>query len=424
MNTTKHLPPLKRGLRVLGRCVGLVAFLVLAMPVILLPAATAVPAWAWIPLAVAGLVLLVLFFRLAPARKGAAVGLGGMLGLAVLAVLASQVLATTPPILDTGGMPLNGSIASLEQVTLNGTRQWISIRGEDATKPVLLFLAGGPGGSQLGAARHALGGLEKQFVVVDWDQPGAAKSFDVTGRRQLTPERYIADAHALVLLLRERFHQDKVYLLGESWGSALGILLVQRYPELFHAFAGTGQMVAFLENDQICYEWALQWARERGDTGKVQRLIGQGPPPYYGRGVARKQAVYLMDTFRYMNQNPAIADNCTNTFRDLAAPEYGLYDKVNWFRGVLDTLGIVYPHLWGVDLRTQAARLEVPVYLLIGRHDINAPVALAEEYFALLDAPKKQIVWFEHSGHTPWVSESDLFVQAMVDVVLAQTEGQ
>jgi pimeloyl-ACP methyl ester carboxylesterase len=87
---------------------------------------------------------------------------------------------------------------------------------------------------------------------------------------------------------------------------------------------------------------------------------------------------------------------------------------------VLDTLGIVYPHLWDVDFRTQATKLDVPVYFLLGRHDINAPVALTEQYVDLLDAPHKEIVWFERSGHTPWVSESDRFVQAMVDTVLAQ----
>ena len=110
-------------------------------------------------------------------------------------------------------------------------------------------------------------------MVVNWEQPGAGKSFDAVKRATLTPERYVEDAHALALLLRERFGQEKIYVLGESWGSALGIMLVQRYPELFHAFIGTGQMVAFLENDEICYDFALQWAQKRGDAKKVETLI-------------------------------------------------------------------------------------------------------------------------------------------------------
>jgi pimeloyl-ACP methyl ester carboxylesterase len=406
-----------------GRLLALLIALLLCLPVVLLPVATTVPAWVWIPLAIGCVALLVLFFWLKPAWQGAVISASGMLVVAALAVIASQAFATTPPIVDAQGQPLPDSIAALERVELNGSRQWVSIRGHDASKPVLLFLAGGPGGSQLATARYALGDLEQHFVVVNWEQPGAGKSFDAVQRATLTPERYIEDARALISYLRQRFGQEKVYVLGESWGSALGIMLVQRYPELFHAFIGTGQMVAFLETDVQCYDFALDWAQTRGDTAKVEKLMQQGPPPYYGQGVAMKQAAYLLDTYSHMNQNPAIADNGANTFRDLAAPEYGLYDKVNWFRGVLDTLGIVYPHLWDVDFRTQATKLDVPVYFLLGRHDINAPVALTEQYFDLLDAPHKEIVWFERSGHTPWVSESDRFVQAMVDTVLAQQTG-
>ncbi len=409
-----------RLLAVLGRLLAFLLALGLCVPVILLPPATAVPAWAWLPLAAADLALLIAFFVLQPAWKRTVIPLAGILVVAFLAVIASQAFAKTPPILGADGKPLPGSIATLEKVTLNGSRQWISIRGRDAGKPVLLFLAGGPGGSQLATARFALGGLEEHFVVVDWDQPGAGKSFDAVKRSALTPERYIQDAYALVMHLRQRFGQEKVYVLGESWGSALGIMLVQRHPELFHAFIGTGQMVAFLETDLMCYDFTLNWARERGDTAKVAKLTQQGPPPYYGRRVALKQATYLLDTYNYMNANPAITDNGFNTWRDLAAPEYGLYDKVSWFRGVLETLGVVYPQLWEVDFRTQATRLDVPVFFLIGRHDINAPTTLTEQYFAVLEAPHKEIVWFEHSGHTPWVAESDAFVQAVVET-LAQT---
>jgi pimeloyl-ACP methyl ester carboxylesterase len=419
--TSQHLTRLQRILAFLGRFVALLAALLLCIPVLLLPQATAVPAWVWIPLGAINVALLVLFFWLKPAWKGAAVALAGVFLVAATAVFASQAFAMTPPITDDQGQPLPGSIAALETVTLNGSEQWVSIRGQDATKPVLLFLAGGPGGSQLATARFALGGLEEHFVVVNWEQPGAGKSFDAVDRAALTPERYIQDAHALIQLLRERFNQEKVYVLGESWGSALGVMLVQRYPELFHAFIGTGQMVAFLETDRMDYDFAMQWARERGDTAKVEALMRQGPPPYYD-DVAWKSATYLLDTYAYMNANPAIADNGANTFRDLAAPEHGLYDKVSWFRGVIETLGVVYPQLWGVDFRTQAPKLEVPVYFLIGRHDINAPTILTEQYYELLDAPHKQIVWFEHSGHTPWVHESARFVQVMADKVLAQTE--
>ncbi len=374
--TTQRLSAfLRQILALFGRFAALLVALLLCIPVLLLPQATAVPAWVWIPLAAINVALLVFFFWRKPAWQGAVIAVAGVFGVGVLAVTASQAFAMTPPITDAAGKPLPGSIATLETVTLNDSEQWVSIRGQDVTKPVLLFLAGGPGGSQLATARYALGGLEEHFVVVNWEQPGAGKSFDAVDRSTMTPERYIEDAHALVMLLRERFGQEKVYVLGESWGSALGIMLVQRFPELFHAFIGTGQMVAFLENDRMCYDFALQWAEERGDAAKVTALSQQGPPPYYGVDVAWQEAAFLMDTFNYMNQNPAIADNGANTFRDLAAPEYGLYDKVKLvprragdaWRGLPATVGCGFPHAGSQPGRTRLLLDRPPRHQCAGR---------------------------------------------------------
>jgi pimeloyl-ACP methyl ester carboxylesterase len=383
------------------------------LPVALLPVSTTVPPSMLILFAMAEVALLVAVFRLGFTVPVILAELAGFVAIALLAIFASQLFASTPPILDVNSKPIPNSIAVLEKVKLGGSDQWITIRGKDLRNPVLLFLAGGPGGSQLVAERRALAGLEDRFIIVNWDQPGAGKSFDAVDRSKLTPDRYITDAHELVLNLRQRFGKEKVYVLGESWGSALGIMVVQRYPELFHAFIGTGQMVAFLENDLICYDFVLRLAAEHGDMKKVEQLKQQGPPPYYGNDVVMKTA-YFLDTFKYMNANPAIANTGFNTLQDLAGSEYGLYDKVNFVRGVLDTFGVVYPQLWDVDFRKQATRLEVPVYFLIGRHDVNAQPKLTEEYFNILTAPHKELIWFERSGHSPWVNESAKFVEVMV----------
>lgn len=162
----------------------LTALLILAfgLPIVLLPLSTPVPPWIWIPLGIAYIALIVAMLRLC-SWKGVVTGIAGMLLIAILAVAISQALAFTPPITDANGNPLPNSIALLEKVNLNGSEQWISIRGKDMDKPVLLFLAGGPGGSQLVTARRALGGLEEHFVVVNWEQPGAGKSFDAVDRQ-------------------------------------------------------------------------------------------------------------------------------------------------------------------------------------------------------------------------------------------------
>jgi pimeloyl-ACP methyl ester carboxylesterase len=348
----------------------------------------------------------------------------GLFALGLLTVLASQLFAYTPAVTDAQGNPLPGSIASLETVKLNGTEQWISIRGKSTHNPVLLWLAGGPGGSQLATVRYHLGGLEERFVVVNWEQPGAGKSSGAVPHSELTVDRYVSDGYALVQYLKARFGVEKVYLAGESWGSALGVWLAQRYPEQFYAFVGTGQMVDFVETEVYDYNFSVDLAQQRGDSAKVEKLKAQGPPPYYTTDATWKQANYLMDGFNYMNEDPAI-DNSDgfNTFQDILSPEYGLYDKVSWVRGVLDSGNVMFPQLWkaDVDFRRDAPTLKVPVYFLIGRHDINAPPALAEEYYRVLNGPHIEWVWFERSGHNPWVTESKAFVDVVVNKVLVQT---
>ena len=333
-------------------------------------------------------------------------------------VVFSQFTASTPNIVDESGNSPENSIAELTQVELNGRKQWISLRGWDTTKPVLLFLAGGPGGTQMGAVRHELSELEKHFVVVNWDQPGSGKSYHAEKIENITVETYIQDGYALTEYLKKRFSQDKIYLVGESWGSGLGIFLVDRFPESYHGLIGAAQMVDFAQTEEMDYAAALEIARAKSDEKIIQKLEKNGIPPYYGKDVTWKSAVYLNYLSGRMAVNPLIANPGYDTIRDIGSPEYGLLDKINYARGVINTYNHVYQQLYEIDLREDYAKLEVPVYFFLGRHDLNAPTSLVEDYAEVLDAPQKEIVWFEHSGHSPWINERDKFVKEVLTCFL------
>jgi pimeloyl-ACP methyl ester carboxylesterase len=328
----------------------------------------------------------------------------------------SQLTAFTPRIVDENGNMPENSISKLIKLDLNGRKQWISIRGWNKNAPVLLFLAGGPGGTQMAAVRHELAELEKHFIVVNWDQPGSGKSYYAEKTKNITAQTYIQDGHALTEYLKDRFSQEKIYLMGESWGSALGIFLVDKYPESYYAFIGTGQMVDFAETERIDYAKALEIAQSKGDTALIERLMANGEPPYYGNDVTWKSAVYLNYLSAYMAANPNIQNPGYNTFRDVGSSEYGLLDKINFFRGIVNTFNHVYQQLYTIDMRTDYIKLDVPVCFFLGRHDVNAPTVLVEEYVQGLDAPDKRIIWFEHSGHSPWINEPEKFVREVLSL--------
>lgn len=296
----------------------------------------------------------------------------------------SQWTASTPKIEG------ENAISELREVTFGGRKQWISVRGENKDAPILLFLAGGPGGSQLAAIRYEMPELEKKFVLVGWDQPGSAKSYGA--RKDLTAEDYLQDGIALTKYLCETFDEEKIYLVGESWGSYLSIMMADHSPNLYHGIVNTGQMVDFLETEIIDYTTALTLCTENGDTDKMTQLIKLGTPPYYGNDVSLKSAQYINYLTSKMNHNPDIKNPGYRTDRDILSVEYGLLDKANYVLGILNTYNDVYQQLYEIDLRESHTQLDVPIKFIIGRHDINAPTSLAAEYFDLLQAPAKEFV--------------------------------
>ena len=359
----------RKAVSFLGRTLLLILTLLLCLPVILLPFTTSVPAWIWILLAIADVALIVLQFRFAIASLGTLGVLGGILLVSLITVAASQFFAATPPIVGADGQPIPNSIASLEKININGTEQWISIRGHDVNKPILLNLGmGGPGGGGF-ATRSLFEPLEKDFVIVSWDEPGTGKSYNAVPISTLTPDRFVEDAYTLTMYLRERFHQDKIYVYGVSWSSIIGVKLVQQHPELFHAYIGNGQMVNTTENDILGYEFALDYLTKKGDNKRLEILRKNGPPPYTGENVTRRYVAFLDELNVYMGM-PRLT--VIVPIVPFFAPEYGYVDKINHTRGIINSFDAIYPQLEDLDFITQAPKLEVPVYLFAGRYDVNA----------------------------------------------------
>jgi pimeloyl-ACP methyl ester carboxylesterase len=305
----------------------------------------------------------------------------------------------------------------MEQVTLGGSQQWITMRGKHAHDPVLLYLNGGPGAGSFPWTALALGPLENHFVVVNWDQPNTGKSYGAVPLVQLTPQRYVSDAQALTQMLRTRFHQDKIYVLGDSWGSMLGIMLVQQHPELFYAYIGSGQMVNTTENDVMGYQLALTYAAKRGDTATVNTLRRNGPPPYVGDGMIWKYVAFFNVLNSYMGEPDY---RLSVLLVPWFAPEYGLLDKVNYERGLIETYTVLYPQLKNLDFTRSAAKLDVPVYFFEGRKDVNAMTSLVEHYYSVLQAPHKELIW-SNSGHGISGADATQLVDVMVNHVLLQT---
>jgi pimeloyl-ACP methyl ester carboxylesterase len=251
--------------------------------------------------------------------------------------------------------------------------------------------------------------LEQDFVIVTWEQRGAGKSYAALDPTEtMTLEQVVADTVEVTNYLRDRFDEDKIYLVGQSWGSTLGVLAAQQHPELYHGFVGVGQMVSQRETDIMFWEDTLAWAEQTGNEGLVEALRRVGRPPYddirlYEHAVSHEHDWNHYPGLDLSNEMPAI----------LFVPEYNWMDRINGFRGFLDTFSVLYPQLQGIDFRQDVPRLEVPVYLVIGEHEARGRAVLAQEWFEMLSAPHKEMIVFEHSGHRSLFDEPAVFAEVM-----------
>jgi pimeloyl-ACP methyl ester carboxylesterase len=345
-----------------------------------------------------------------------------VLGSVAMVVLAAGIArpASTAAISDADGDRIEGSIAELTRVEIGGHDLAMMIRGASTDNPVVLYLAGGPGGSELGAMRNHLAELEQHFVVVTWDQRGTGKSYtEIEPTATLTFDNAVADTIEVTNYLRDRFAQDTIYLLGQSYGTVLGIRAVQQQPDLYTAFIGAGQMVSPRVTDQIFYDDTLAWARETGDDDLVDTLTGLGPPPYetlldLEATLANEQEVYPYD-------HSANAEGEGGFSENFFVSEYTLVEQIHLLGGFLDTFNAIYPQIQDIDFRDDATRLDVPMFFVQGAHEARGRAEPFAEWYSMLEAPTKDVVVLDTSGHRPLFEQPDEFVAYMVDVVLTET---
>jgi pimeloyl-ACP methyl ester carboxylesterase len=346
--------------------------------------------------------------------------------LAALAVVALQP-ASTPPILGPEGRPLAGSIASLEPVQLGGHEQWIMLRGHDTSKPVLLYLAGGPGQSDLPFVRVLFQNLESDFIVVGWDQRGTGKSYPALDPSStLTLDQAISDTIELSEYLRARFDEPKVYLIGESWGSTLAVLAAQRRPGLYYAVIGSGQMVSQRETDRLLYYDILAYAEATANPGLAQQMQSFGEPPYgdvFASGFVMQQYEYLYKPYtppESLLELGATAAWETGPWGVLGR-EYSLVEKVSVMRGLMDMFAVMYPQLQGIDFRRDVTSLQTSYVMLDGAAELTARRDFALEWYGTLDAPQKRIFTFENSAHAVAQEQFVAFRQILLETILPET---
>jgi pimeloyl-ACP methyl ester carboxylesterase len=326
----------------------------------------------------------------------------------------------TPPFRAANGEKLPGSIAEIRYRRLGGVDQWTMMRGASVANPPLILLHGGPGLSETLFFRHFNAPLENDFTLVYWDQRGAGKSFqrDIP-RASMTVERLIADLDELVEATRARLDQQQVVLFGHSWGSALGVLYAARFPEKVAAYVGSGQIGDWPAAERATYAYTVAEAERRHDGRALNRLRAIGAPPHDARRLwAQRMSLSRLEGRTGVRSLWKLGSML------FGATESSFLELPNTLRGFKFSLDCMWKEVSALDLTKAAPTLRIPVFFFLGRNDHWVDPATSVAYFDLLSAPSKKLVWFEKSGHEPFVDETDEFNAAMVKWVRPSLQAE
>jgi pimeloyl-ACP methyl ester carboxylesterase len=338
-------------------------------------------------------------------------------------ILVGVLLAYSPgspaPFVDENGKPLAGSLSEKVFININGVEQGMFIKSKDVTNPVLLYLHGGMPDYFL--TQKYPTGLEEHFTVVWWEQRGSGLSFNPdVPPGATTTEQIISDTLEVTNYLRNRFGKEKIYLMGHSGGTYIGILAAAQAPELYYAYIGIAQMSNQFESERLAYEYMLLKFIENENSKMVQKLeaapitLETGIPDSYL--VLRDGAMHSLGIGTTHDMKSVISGIFLPS---LTFFEYTLPEKINLWRGKSQSgVSFNWDEIITTDLTTQVTELEIPVYFMAGRYDYTVNYDLQKNYFEKINAPKKGFYTFENSAHSPLFEEPEKFIEIMVNDVL------
>jgi pimeloyl-ACP methyl ester carboxylesterase len=325
----------------------------------------------------------------------------------------------TKPYLDDKGKPIRQSISQKVFVNINGVEQGMFIKGRDTSNPVLLYLHGGMPDYFL--TRKYPTGLDDYFTVVWWEQRGSGLSYhaDIPASA-MTLDQMLSDTRELTNWLRDRFGKEKIYLMGHSGGTFIGIQAAAQTPELYYAYIGVAQISDQLESERLAHEYMLNQYRENGNTKMVRKLEAapvteNGTSDAYNR--LRDPAMHSLGIGTTHDMSSVI----TGIFLpSLACSEYSLKEKFNMWMGKSNSgISILWTEIMGTDLSVQTPELKIPVYFLEGIYDYTCSYKEAKSYFDKLKAPLKGFYTFEQSAHSPLFEEPEKMRHILQEDVMA-----
>ena len=311
---------------------------------------------------------------------------------------------------DEGGIIIEGSIAEKTYIEVDGTKLGLIIVGKDQTKPVMLFLGGGPGIPQYFLEDTYPTGISEEFVVCYLEYRGTSLSYHSNLQpEEMTTDRYLDDVEAVTNYLIQRFDKEKIYLMGHSFGTFLGIQMAYNHPEYYEAYIAMSQLTNPRESEKIAAKYMEDQYRELGNTKKVKEFEKQSSfsddEAYqeYFNSLLRDESMHELGVGTMHTMKSVISGIFLPSLRCKA---YSTKERIAIWQGknfmAATPVGLERTKY---NVFENITSLEIPIYFFAGEYDYTCCYSLQKKYYELIQAPLKAFYTFENSAHSPLYEE-------------------
>ncbi len=317
----------------------------------------------------------------------------------------------------------NSGFSELRKIDLNGSEQYIYIEAADKSKPIVLFLHGGPGAPYpFGAnSRGLYPKISQNAVAIYWDQRGTGKSFNKSiTADELTVEQFVADTNSLVDYLVKEFDRDKIYIVGVSWGTIPALKVVEQNPQKFYAYFAYAQLVNMSQAEIQAYEWMLNTIENKKSLEKLKEI---GSPPYSSKQDIEAFSNILMNDSEAANKK-IDGKNSANMLKLLSgvlfSPDYTLSDIWNTMVSANDlnmNQSNLPSEMRKIDFNEEIKVIDVPIYFIHGKHDMIVPFDITFDYYNQLNAPYKDFKVLDKSSHLPSDKDFEIVIDHINSII-------
>ena len=308
---------------------------------------------------------------------------------------------------------IDNGISEIKNVNINGTKLEVMIRGNDKKNPVILYVHGGPSLPDYSFMRKYQDLLEKDFIVVNYAERGAGNSYHFfEDYSDMNIETHVNDLLELTKYIKDYLDVDKIILVGHSWGSYIGMLAVNKESDNYLAFVGIGQVVDSIKSEQYTYDEIMEILKEDNNISSIKYLESIKDDIDNGtRSVPRS----ILHKYGYQERNVDIGKELTRSY--LFSRESNLLDGIRYYYGS-KYMDILWEEVIKKPLDKIVNKVDIPVYMVMGKYDGTTNPKLAKEYFDSLECDNKEYILFEESSHFPHFEEEKKFYELMVNTFI------